>query len=80
MTKTTDETILEKLLKLRIHEEASINAHHRVMRVIGGWIYTNRLADSGVFVPHNLNTSDLEWELEILKEKMLIDNINKGGN
>jgi len=47
---------IEKLLKMEIHEELEID-NHVILRVFGGWIYTDKrgLTSSNVFVPEMLN-------------------------
>ena len=56
----------EKLRDMKLHEELYINVY-RVMRVVGGWIYTidtgesssGSISVSSVFVPYSQDIRDL---------------------
>lgn len=45
-------SIEQKLMKMNTHEVISLETHY-IMRVIGGWIYTDRRGENavGTFVP-----------------------------
>lgn len=58
----SDEVVNTDIYKMKLHEQIHIE-NHNILKVPGGWIYTDRRNDqapSGVFVPNPMQTA--LWE------------------